>query len=218
MDAREALYTTRAMRRMRPDPIPREVQARIMDAAIRAPSGGNRQDWRFLMTDDRATIAALAPIYRESIAELWAGAYKPLIDQAGTNPDAPASRGTRRLVDSVQYMADHFEDVPLLLFGFSGAGSRGNAVDLALWSAQLAARIEGIGSSIVSAMLAYRRERTLAAIGVPEDCGYTATGIVGFGYPTGRWGVAPRTPVHEVTWRDRWGAPFGTEIPAPLWP
>lgn len=46
MDVYEALYTTRAMRRVKPDPIPEAVQARILDAAIRAPSGGNGQGWR----------------------------------------------------------------------------------------------------------------------------------------------------------------------------
>src|SRR5579871_2456807 len=56
LDVEEALYTTRAMRRVRPDPIPLEVQARILDAAIRAPSGGNSQNWRFLLVDDRDVI------------------------------------------------------------------------------------------------------------------------------------------------------------------
>ena len=54
MDAMEALYTTRAMRRVKPDPIPEAVQKKILDAAIRAPSGGNTQGWRFLLVDDRA--------------------------------------------------------------------------------------------------------------------------------------------------------------------
>ena len=53
MDVYEALYTTRAMRRVKPDPIPAEVQQKILDAAIRAPSGGNSQGWRFLLVDDR---------------------------------------------------------------------------------------------------------------------------------------------------------------------
>ena len=52
MDIYEALYTTRAMRRVRPDPIPLDVQAKILDAAIRAPRGGNSQNWRFLLVDD----------------------------------------------------------------------------------------------------------------------------------------------------------------------
>ena len=47
MDIYEALYTTRAMRHVKPDPIPFDVQERILDAAIRAPSGGNVQDCAF---------------------------------------------------------------------------------------------------------------------------------------------------------------------------
>ena len=61
MDLHEALYTTRAMRRVLPDPIPADVQARILDAAIRAPSGGNQQNWRFLLVDDQAVKAGSAP-------------------------------------------------------------------------------------------------------------------------------------------------------------
>ena len=49
MDIREALYTTRAMRRVKPDPIAEDVQMRILDAAIRAPSGGNNQQWKFML-------------------------------------------------------------------------------------------------------------------------------------------------------------------------
>ena len=57
MDIREALYTTRAMRRVTPDPIPEDVQMRILDATIRAPSGGNSQQWRFMLVDDADTQA-----------------------------------------------------------------------------------------------------------------------------------------------------------------
>ena len=71
MDVREALYTTRAMRRVKPDPIPGDVQARILDAAIRAPSGGNAQGWRFLAVDDKDTIAKVGALYAECIDLLW---------------------------------------------------------------------------------------------------------------------------------------------------
>lgn len=64
MNVYEALYTTRAMRRVRPDPIPYEVQARILDAAIRAPSGGNAQSWRFMLVDDPDVKGRLGPLYR----------------------------------------------------------------------------------------------------------------------------------------------------------
>src|SRR5258708_31005811 len=55
MDVYEALYTTRAMRRVRPDPIPYPVQARILDAAIRAPSGGKAQAGPFFLAADPAS-------------------------------------------------------------------------------------------------------------------------------------------------------------------
>ena len=59
MELHEALYTTRAMRRVRPDPIGHDIQARILDAAIRAPSGGNAQPWRFILVDSSAEAGAV---------------------------------------------------------------------------------------------------------------------------------------------------------------
>jgi len=53
---------------------------------------------------------------------------------------------------------------------------------------------------------------------VPKDEGWLFSSCVTFGYPTGRWGVAPRRPVHEVSFRNRWGTDLGYEIPEPLWP
>ena len=73
MDVREALYTTRAMRRVKPDPIPQEVVSRVLDAAIRAPSGGNMQTWKFLVITDEGVRAKLAPIYKEGLARQSGG-------------------------------------------------------------------------------------------------------------------------------------------------
>ena len=123
MDIYEALYTTRAMRRVRPDPIPAEVQARIMDAAIRAPSGGNAQSWRFILVDDPAVKAQLGPLYREGLSQLWATIYGDRLEQARATPDTPENASTLRVTESAQYLADHFEDVPLFLLAF-GRGIR----------------------------------------------------------------------------------------------
>src|ERR671932_1383847 len=71
MDLHEALYTTRSMRRLKPDPIPHEVQARILDAAIRAPTIG--EAWRFLLVDDAAIRAQLAPLYRQAFERMVGG-------------------------------------------------------------------------------------------------------------------------------------------------
>ena len=86
MDAREALYTTRAMRRVKPDSIPESVQARILDAAVRAPSGGNSQDWRFLLVDDADLRGQLATIYADCLSRLWSGPYKEAIAAADFDP------------------------------------------------------------------------------------------------------------------------------------
>src|SRR5687767_952039 len=91
MDLREALYTTRAIRRFRPDPIPLYVQARILDAAIRAPSGGNSQAWRFVMVDDPGIRSRMGELYQESFAELMNVGYpRELIDAAAeANASSP---------------------------------------------------------------------------------------------------------------------------------
>ena len=89
MDVFEALYTTRAMRRVKPDPIPMEVQKLILDAAIRAPSGGNSQGWRFMLVDDPAIRARIGPLYRDSFGQLWENHYKIRIEQAEATGDAP---------------------------------------------------------------------------------------------------------------------------------
>jgi nitroreductase len=216
MDVYEALYTTRAMRRVRPDAIPADAQQRILDAAIRAPSGGNSQNWRFLLVDDTDVRAQIAPIYRRCLATLWSTIYKDRLDAVAADPDRPEHRQLARVQRSAQWLADHFEVYPLLLFGFVQYDPTGGSIYPALWSAQLAARAEGIGTSLTSVLM-FEADAVLDVLGVPKDEGWIMAGMLTLGYPTGRWGVAPRRPVHEVTHRNRWGAPPGFEVPEPLW-
>jgi nitroreductase len=218
MDVREALYTTRAMRRVRPDPIPADVQARIIDAAIRAPSGGNAQGWRFLLVDDPAVKARLAPLYRDAIGRLWQTAYAERLEQARSMPDNPASASLLRTVSSAQHLADHFEEVPLYMFGFSRGDHTGGSIFPAVWNAQLAARAEGIGTALTSVLGIFHGEEAMQILGVPAGKGWVMACCVSFGYPTGRWGVAVRRPAHEVAYRNQWGAELGFEISEPLWP
>jgi nitroreductase len=217
MDVREALYTTRAMRRVKPDPIPADVQARILDAAIRAPSGGNSQNWRFLLIDDPAVKAKLAPLYRDAIAQLWAVGYRDRLDKARATPDDPDSASLLRVQASAQHLADHFESVPLFLVAFSRGDSSGGSIFPAVWSAQLAARAEGIGSAITSVLGIFHGDEASEILGVPPGKGWTMACCVSFGYPTGRWGIAPRRPVHEVAYRNAWGTDVGFEANEPLW-
>jgi nitroreductase len=217
MDVREALYTTRAMRRVRPDPIPGDVQARILDAAIRAPSGGNAQGWRFLLIDDPAVKAQLGPLYRDAIGILWQTAYKERLERARAAPDDPDGVSMLKVQASAQHLADHFEAVPLFLAAFSRGDPSGGSIFPAVWSAQLAARAEGVGSSLTSVLGIFHGAAASQILGVPQDKGWTMNCLVSFGYPTGRWGVAQRRPVHEVAYRNTWGGDVGFEVTEPLW-
>ncbi len=217
MDINEALYTTRAMRRVRPDPIPEPVQARILDAAIRAPTGGNAQGWRFMLVDDPKLKAQLGPLYRSALNQLFDTLYKPQADAAAANPETEASQSFDKMHRSAFHLAENFEAYPLLLFAFDIADPTGASIFPAVWNAMLAARAEGVGSALTSVLL-FRLGETLELLGVPKDEGWRMSCCVTFGYPTGRWGVAPRRPVHEVSFRNGWNQPLGLEIPEPLWP
>ena len=217
MDIREALYTTRAMRRVKPDPIPMDVQARIMDAAVRAPSGGNTQNWRFLLVDDPEVKAKLGPIYRQAMSVLWGSYYKDRIDAAHDAPELEESKSMLRVQKSAQWLADNFEMVPLYMFGFAQHDPSGSSVYPALWNAQLAARAEGVGTSLTQ-VLVFHNDEVLDILGVPKDEGWNMLGCVSLGYPTGKWGVATRQPAHDVSFRNQWGGDVGFRDDEPLWP
>src|SRR5262245_33741191 len=111
MDLYEALYTTRAMRRVKPDPIPGDVQARILDDAIRAPSGGNTQRWRFMFVDDPAVREQIGELYRDCARQLWESpSYAARIAAAESDPEQTDSRQTLQLLRSARYLATHFQE------------------------------------------------------------------------------------------------------------
>jgi nitroreductase len=205
------------MRRVKTDPIPEPVQAQILDAAIRAPSGGNSQSWRFLLLDDPEKKAALGPLYRDALEQLWKTIYAPRMAAMAADPDSPESRQMARIAKSSNWLAEHFEQVPLFLFGFSQNDPSGGSIFPAVWNAQLAARAAGVGSSLTSILGVFHDAEVKAVLGVPADRGWVQACCVSFGYPLGRWGVAPRRPVHEVAYRNGWGEPVGFEVDEPLW-
>ncbi|MBF8186906.1 nitroreductase family protein [Nonomuraea sp. K274] len=202
MDIFEALYTTRAMRRVKPDPLPAEVQRSILDAAVRAPSAGDLQSWRFLLVDDPAIKARLAPLYQDALTRLFAGPYK--------SHDGP------RILASARYLADHFETYPLLMFAFSTDPS-GASIFPAVWSAQLAARAHGVGSALTTVLGIYHPTATMRILRVPKTEGWRPACMVTFGYPTGRWGLAVRQPAGQVSYRNQWGAGVGLDLIEPVW-
>ncbi|MEV6032039.1 nitroreductase family protein [Nonomuraea sp. NPDC052116] len=197
------------MRRVKPEPIPAKVQESILDAAVRAPNAGNLQDWRFLLVDDAATKAQLGPLYRDALARLFNGPYREV-------RTAPAESGAPAMLASAQYLADNFETYPLLLFAFSTDPS-GASVMPAVWSAQLAARAHGVGSTLTTVLSRYHATAVMRIMSVPKTEGWRPACMVTFGYPSGRWGLAVRRPAGEVSYRNRWGVGTGLDLAAPRW-
>lgn len=217
MDIYQALYTTRAMRRMHADPVPESVQARILDAAIRAPTGGNSQQWRFILVDEGSLLADLGVLYRECMVELWSQHYSKQIELAAVDPESPANAAFLRMRRSAQHLAEHFENIPLLMLAYSRFDPSGGSIFPAVWSAMLAARAEGVGATLMT-VLSQRENEVASLVQVPEAKRWGLACSVAFGYPTGSWGVARRRPAHEVSSRNSWTGDLGFKVPDPLWP
>lgn len=209
MDLYEALYTTRAMRRVAPDPIPEAAIKLMLDAAIRAPSGTNAQNWRWLVVDDAPTIASLADLYRE--------AWRVLNDTVYGGADRSANPQMQRVFKSSQWLADNFQDVPLVILPFHRNDPTGASIYPAVWNLMLAARGQGIGTTLTTILGTFRNQQVAELLGVPLDKGWSNAAAIPCGHPLGRWGVASRRPVEEVVYANRWGEEPGWTVAEPMW-
>jgi nitroreductase len=213
MDLYEALYTTRSMRRVKPDPVPDDVVTAMLDAAIRSPSGGNIQHWRFVTVTDRLTMAALAELYAEGYAELQATLYAPYRRRAEEHGD----ERTLRVFRSSDWLAENFADLPLVILAFHRNDPSGASIYPAVWSMMLAARGKGVGTTLTTVLGMFKEDDLAELIDVPVAKGWTNAAAVTCGYPLGRWGLAERAPAHEVVYSDRWGEPPAWTVDGPLW-
>lgn len=209
MDLYEALYTTRAMRRVAPDPIPDGVVQHMLDAAIRAPSGSNMQGWRWLTITDRETVAELAVLYRE--------AWQALNDTVYAGAGRSAEPAVERIVSSASWLAENFDRVPLVVMPFHRNDPTGASIYPAVWSLMLAARGQGVGTTLTTVLGVFRGPQVNELLGVPADRGWSNAAAITCGYPLGRWGLAQRRPVHEVVYAERWGSEPPWTVDEPRW-
>ena len=213
MELDEALYTTRAMRRVKPDPIPEEAVKAMLDAAIRAPSGGNNQNWRFVTVTDPALKAPLGDLYRDAWGILQQTVYKKAFDRA----EAVGDTQTLAIQSSSGWLAENFEQVPLWVFFFNRNDPTGASIYPGVWNMMLAARGLGIGTCLTTIAGVFKRDEVFEVLGVPTDKGWVNSAAVSAGYPLGRWGTAKRRPANEVVFSERWGTRPGWTIDEPLW-
>src|SRR5262245_49578167 len=203
MEFFEAVSTQRSMRRLKPDPVPDSVIRQILDLAICAPSGGNRQGWSFVVVHDRAKRARLGELYREGWAELTKIPYYAAASQAP--PDSPAGR----MLASARHLSEHLGEAPVLILacialdpGAKPTLTTGASVYPAAQNLMLAARALGIGSCLTT-IHKYRDAQVKDLLGIPADVETAA--LIPLGYPLGKFGRPPRRPVTEVAHWDRWG-------------
>lgn len=192
----EAMFTQRAIRRLRPDPIPLEDIQLILEAAAKAPNGGNRQIARFLVVTDRALIREFGRLYHEA---WWAKRWD---DHRWTTPeDIPVEDRTHR---SAMGLADEMRDAPCVVFALAVPPGVANSVLPAVQNLMLAARALGIGS-VPTTLHPKVMERFHAMFGIPQDVAFHF--CVPLGYPRGHFGPTTRRPTAETTFWNRWDAP-----------
>ncbi len=193
----EGIRTTRAIRRLRPDPVPRALVRKVCEAGTFAPSGGNRQPWIFVAVTEPERRAFVAERYRKAFRAYIAPAV-----EAAKAPDFPEA--TRRNMRAAIHLADHLHEAPVHLF-VAGWKRHGRPQHQALFPAVqnvlLACRAVGLGASLTMVHLAHGAEID-RFLGLPED--RPSCALLPIGWPRGRYGTPPRRSVDECLFFERY--------------
>ena len=197
MSLGEAIFTQRAIRRLKPDSIPDDVLHDIMQATIRAPNGGNTQQWHFVVVKDEELRRQLGELYHEA----WWAKRK----DAGINgpEDIPPGRNSMR---SAMRLANEIGTSPVMVLICATAKGPGAAASV-IPSAQnmlLAARAFGIGGTITT-LHPVVEERVHKLFSIPDTA--QVVYCMPLGYPRGEFGTVTRKPLSEVCSYDRWESP-----------
>ena len=203
----EAIYNTRAMRKLKPDPVPEELLTKLIDAGNQAPSGSNTQNGRWMIIRD--------PEQKKKLAELNNTAVQAYIGpQTGRGDALPhqSAEKRQRMLQAVLWQAEHLHEAPALIIAclemagpvresfFAGAGA-GGSIWPGVQNLLLAARALGLGAAPTTLGLS-NRPAAKAILALPENI--EAFCLIPVGYPLGKFGPVTRKPVAEILRWDRW--------------
>lgn len=206
----EGIVSTRAIRRYRDEPVPPEALRAILFAATRAPSGSNRQPFRFLVLTDEPRARAAKALIGEAARQAWAA--KREADRYDQGSGSVAGSPKARMAATMQHYVDEFERVPVLILACllryrEPTSFEGASVYPACQNLLLAARALGYGGVLTGFHgLVEPQLRTL--LGVPDEASVAAT--ITLGRPVGGHGPVRRRPLAELVYEDAWGQ-------APAW-
>jgi nitroreductase len=201
----EGILTTRAIRRYRDEPVPEEVLRDMLFAATRAPSGSNRQPFRFVVLTDGPNAREAKRLIAEGARRFWAAKREAdgYDASSGARGDSPKARMAR----TMQHYVDTFETVPVLVlpcyvpYRDVMHHSDGASVYPACQNLLLAARALGYGGVLTGFHFAAITELR-ALLGIPDRVEIMAT--ITLGKPQGRHGPVRRRPLPELVYGEQW--------------
>jgi len=209
----EAMSTLRAVRRLRPDPIPEHVLQRIFTAATWAPTGGNMQPWRLVAVRDPAKKQVLEDLYRP-YWNAYAATYRKKM--ATMSPDE--QRKSERTLAAGDHLARQMHAVPVIAVFCFNPGIMtitdkdqprpsvvgGGSVYPAVQNLLLACRNEGLGC-VLTTLLCLEEPKVRALLQLPE--GWYTCAHVPIGYAVaGGHGPLTRKPLHKMVFTDSFGS------------
>jgi len=205
-DVFDIIHTTRAMRRLKPDPVPDDLVRKILEAGVAAANGGNSQRWRFLVIKDTAVKKAVQVWYKKAFDEVVGPRYANSPPPPGISAEKYA-----RQHHAVEHLTEHFHEAPVWIVACLDEGKNtptrtsGASIYPAVQNMLLAARALGLGSTLTTRHLLYAKEAE-AALGLPE--GVHSYAILPIGWPMGKFGPVGRTKLEDVVFNERWGQPY----------
>jgi nitroreductase len=202
-DVFEIMRTTRAMRRLKPDPVPDALIRQILEAGVCAANGGNTQKWRFLVVKDAAIKRAVQVLYKRAFDKVVGPRYATSAPPPGVTPER-----YKRQHAAVEYLTEHYHEAPVWIVACLDDGPSpptrwaGASIYPAVQNMLLAARALGLGSTLTTRHLLYEREAD-AALGLPP--GVHSYAILPIGYPMGNFGPVGRGKLEDFVFSERWG-------------
>jgi nitroreductase len=202
----EVMYHARAMRRLKPDPVPEELLVKLIDAANQSPSGSNAQPARWIVVRDAEQ--------RRRIADLNMAGVRAYMEMRANRPLLPHQDAGRqeRIGRAVVWQAEHLHEVPALIFACMEIGparqetfiaglSAGGSIWPGVQNLLLAARALGLGATPTT--IVFRdRAAVKAVLGLPDPIEPVC--MIPVGYPLGQFGPVSRQPARETMRWDRW--------------
>ena len=194
------IETTRAMRRLRPDPVPDALIRKILEAGASAANGGNFQRWRFLVIKDPAIKQAVQALYKRAFDAVVGPRYA-----TSAPPPGVTRERYQRQHAAVAYLTEHFHEAPVWIVACieeAGTPNRwaGASIYPAVQNMLLAARALGLGSTLTTRHLLHEKEAE-AALGLPP--GVHSYAILPIGYPMGKFGPVGRAALADIVFQDR---------------